>query len=116
MQRVDTPYRLRHDAPKVAVLIDNGTASSGEAVLIAFQRRPDTRTFGNATCGLSTANQEYMLSDGASLFLTEAMMADRTKFLYGAQIMPDKEFTDPREVEQRAVAWLQTSTVRERPR
>lgn len=68
MQRVDTPYRLRHDAPKVAVLIDNGTASSGEAVLIAFQRRPDTRTFGNATCGLSTANQEYMLSDGASLF------------------------------------------------
>ena len=57
-----------------------------------------------------------MPSDGASLFLTEAMMADRTKFLYGAQILPDEEFTIPREVEQRAVAWLQTSTVRERPR
>lgn len=95
MQRVDKPYRLRHDAPKVAVLIDNGTASSGEAVLIAFQRRPDTRTFGNATCGLSTANQEYMLSDGASLFLTEAMMADRTKFLYGAQIMPRRGVHGP---------------------
>ncbi len=108
MQRVDTPYRLRHDAPRVAVLIDNGTASSGEAVLIAFQRRPRTRSFGNATCGLSTANEEYKMSDGASLFLTGAVMADRTKFLYGAHILPDEEFTDPREVEQRAVAWLHT--------
>ena len=106
MQRVDTPYRLRHQSPKVAVLIDNGTASSGEAVAIAFRRRPDTRSFGNFTCGLSTANEEYVMSDGASLFLTVSVMADRTKFLYGAQIGPDEEFVSPNDAEQRAVAWL----------
>ena len=90
LQRVDTPYRLRRESPRVAVLIDGGTASSGEAVAIAFQRRPDTRSFGTATCGLSTANEQYTMSDGASLFLTVAVMADRTKFLYGAQIAPTR--------------------------
>jgi len=35
----------------VAVLSDNGIASSGEATLIAFRQRPNTRSFGDATCG-----------------------------------------------------------------
>jgi carboxyl-terminal processing protease len=107
-QRVDAPYRLRRESPKVAVLIDGGTASSGEAVLIAFQRRPDTRSFGIPTCGLSTANEQYTMSDGASLYLTISVMADRTKFQYGGPISPDEMVTDPKETEQRAVAWLQT--------
>lgn len=108
-QRVDTPYRLRHESPRVAVLVDNGTTSSGEAVLVAFERRPDSRSFGTAaTCGLSTANELYVMSDGASLYLTVSVMADRTKFMYGAQIAPDEYLTDPKEVEQRAVAWLHT--------
>ena len=106
-QRVDTPYRLRRESPKVAVLVDNATASSGEAVMIAFQRRPDTRSFGAVTCGLSTANEQYVMSDGASLYLTVAVMADRTKFQYGGPIQPDEEVADPLEMEQRAVAWLQ---------
>jgi len=105
-QRVAMPYRLRRESPKVAVLFDLGTASSGEAVVIAFQRRPQTRSFGTATCGLSTANELYTMSDGASLFLTVAVMADRTKFAYGGQIVPDEEVLVPREAEQRAVAWL----------
>ena len=53
LQAVDTPYRLRRESPRVAVLIDGGTASSGEAIAIAFQRRPETRSFGTATCGLT---------------------------------------------------------------
>ena len=52
-QAVDTPYRLRRESPRVAVLIDGGTAGSGEAIAIAFQRRPETRSFGTATCGLT---------------------------------------------------------------
>ena len=75
--------------------------------MIAFQRRPDTRSFGAVTCGLSTANEQYTMSDGASLFLTVAVMADRTKFQYGGPIAPDEEVADPLEMEQRAVAWLQ---------
>ena len=106
LQAVDTPYRLRQESPRVAVLIDGATASSGEAITIAFQRRPDTRTFGTATCGRSTANQQFTMSDGAVLGLTVSTMADRTRVPYGAQIAPDEPVTDPREAEQRAVAWL----------
>src|SRR5436190_16567930 len=70
-------------------------------------RSGDTRSFGTAaTCGLSTANEQYTMSDGASLFLTVAVMADRTKFAYGGPIAPDEEITDPKELERRGVAWL----------
>lgn len=76
--------------------------------MIVFQRRPGTRSFGGVTCGLSTSNEEYRLSDGASLYLTNAVMADRTKVQYGGPIAPDEELTDARETERRAVAWLQS--------
>jgi carboxyl-terminal processing protease len=107
-QRVDAPYRLRRDRPKVAVLIDNGIASSGEATVIAFRGRTDARSFGSPTCGLSTAIENYAMSDGASLNLTVSVMADRTRTKYGFSIPPDEMVTDPGEVVERAVAWLRT--------
>jgi hypothetical protein len=42
--------------PKVAVLIDRRTGSSGEAIAIAFRGRPETRFFGDHTEGASIAN------------------------------------------------------------
>jgi hypothetical protein len=104
--RVATPYKLRRPSPKVAVLIDNGVASSGEAVVIAFRQRPNTRSFGTATCGLSTANSTFPLGDGATLNLTVSVMADRTRTPYGNQVPPDEVTTDANETVQRAVAWL----------
>src|SRR5687768_15484425 len=76
--------------PKVAVLVDNGVASSGEATFIAFRKRANTRSFGVATCGLSTANRGFVLSDGALLNLTVSVMADRAKTKYGDQVQPDE--------------------------
>jgi C-terminal processing protease CtpA/Prc len=107
--RVGTPYRLRHERPKVAVLTDNAVASSGEATVIAFRQRADTRTFGTPTCGLSTANSGFGMSDGATLILTVAVMADRTRTKYGDSIQPDEAVTDPAEAVQRAIAWLQAA-------
>jgi carboxyl-terminal processing protease len=109
-QRVDGPYRLRRDRPRVAVLTDNGIASSGEATVIAFRRRPDTRSFGVATCGLSTSNRGFTMSDGATLLLTVSVMADRTQAKYGDSIVPDEVVTDPSQVVQRALAWLQSGS------
>ena len=109
-QRVDAPYRLRRDRPRVAVLTDNGIASSGEATVIAFRRRPDTRSFGTPTCGLSTANRAFTMSDGASLNLTVSVMADRTRTKYGDSIPPDEIVTDPAQAVQRAIVWLQTGS------
>jgi carboxyl-terminal processing protease len=109
-QRVDNPYRLRRDRPRVAVLSDNGIASSGEATVIAFRGRPDTRSFGTPTCGLSTANEIVTMSDGALLILTVSVMADRTRRTYGDSITPDEIVTDPDQAVQRALAWLQTGS------
>ena len=114
--RVDgTAYQLLQPSPPVAVLTGRSTASSGEAIVTAFRGRPDTRSFGVGTRGLSTANGSFPLSDGARLILTVATFADRTGQLYGGVIEPD-EFvggqaaTDPASgddpVVGAAITWL----------
>lgn len=107
-QAVTAPYRLRRERPRVAVLIDNGIASSGEATVIAFKQRPDTRFFGVRTCGLSTANRGFPLTEGATLNLTVSVMADRTKARYGDVVTPDEVISSAEETLQRAAAWVAT--------
>ena len=99
------PYRLLRDTPRTAVLTDGLTASSGEAITIALKDRANTRSFGAPTCGLSTANASHTLSDGASLILTDAVMADRTRMTYGGPVWPDETIQDVFAV-QRASDWL----------
>jgi len=81
--KVTDPYELIGPNPKVAVLLDNGIASSGEVVAISFIGRANTRSFGSPTCGLSTANSVYDLYSGYKLALTVAYLADRNKNKYG---------------------------------
>jgi carboxyl-terminal processing protease len=108
-----TPYKLA-GTPKVAVLTDRRTGSAGEAIAIAFRGRPETRFFGQHTDGVSTANDVVKLSDGASMWLTIGVDADRTGKQYmegldpdevirpGDKILPDDQ--DP--VLQGALRWL----------
>lgn len=105
------PYRLRREQPRVAVLSDNRVTSSGEATLIAFRGRPDARSFGTPTCGLSTANRGYVMSDGATLNLTVSVMADRHRTKYGDSVAPDELIADPSQVVPRAIAWLRTGSL-----
>lgn len=74
----------------IAVLTGPMTASSGEAVAISFIGRPNTRSFGQATWGASTANSTVRLSDGAVMAITTAVMADRNGKRYGGKIEPDE--------------------------
>lgn len=74
----------------VAVLTGPRTASSGEAVTIAFRGRPHTRSFGLPTAGLSTANETFPLPDGAAILLTTAIEVDRTGHHFGEKIDPDQ--------------------------
>jgi len=84
------PYTPEDGDRPVALLVDSFTASSGEAVAVAFQGRPATRTFGLPTRGLSTANRGFSLSDGALLVLTVSTMADRLRRIYGGALQPDQ--------------------------
>jgi len=89
------PYALRRTPSRIAVLIGKGTASSGEAVCIAFIGSRNARLFGSATAGLSSANETFVLSDGAVLLLTVSMMCDRTGRVYGVPIEPDVRVEEP---------------------
>jgi len=104
--RASTPYVLMMRAPRVAVLTDVLVAGSGEAVALAFRGRPNTRSFGAATCGLSTANAGFRLSDGATRQVTTALMADRNRTAYGIPIAPDETAAGDAEVVLRAIEWL----------
>lgn len=75
---------------KVAVLTGPHTTSSGEAVTVAFRGRDNTRSFGQPTHGLSTANGSFDLPDGSRIQLTVAVDQDRTGHRYGDKIEPDQ--------------------------
>ncbi len=93
---VDPPARLRTlENAWVAVLTGPRTASSGEAVTIAFRGRPKTRSFGQPTNGLSSANGTFPLPDGAMILLTTAIEADRTGKQYGEKVEPDELVDEP---------------------
>jgi carboxyl-terminal processing protease len=64
---VTVPYTLLAPDPRVAMLQDGGTGSAGEAIAISFVGRPNTRSFGAASFGLSSANLNFSLSDGGDL-------------------------------------------------
>lgn len=106
---------LRTPDPPVAVLTDGRTASSAEALLVAFRGRPGTRTFGAESRGVPTGIEGFPLSDGAVIALTTARDADRTGRVYDEAIPPDQNVptvradigTDRDEVVKAAAQWLQ---------
>jgi carboxyl-terminal processing protease len=116
LSQVAAPYRVKHEHPPVAVLTDEVTASSGEAIVIAFRGRAKTHFFGMPTRGVPTANQPFKLSDGAILNLTTALEADRTGKQYDSKIPPDTQIksdwsrygTEDDPVIKAAVKWLKS--------
>lgn len=100
-------YRLKMPDPFVAVLTDTLTASSGEALTVAFKGRKKTKSYGHKTYGVSTSNQKFVLSDGSNMLITVAVFADRNKKRYGHSIEPDKVVA-PEKVLHEAIKWLRT--------
>lgn len=103
---VTNPYSSPFPSPKIALLTDCQTGSSGEAVIVAFRGRPNTRSFGTPSFGVSTGNQTFPLSDGATLYLTTVALADRNGVTYNGRIEPDEVIDDTLKVQARAIAWL----------
>ncbi len=109
-------YQLKHPNPPVALLTDRMTASAGEAIVVAFRGRPQTRSFGDRTGGVPTATRGFTLSDGALLVITVALDADRTGQTYDGPIPPDQYVrADPRQIDmpadpvrRAATSWLHT--------
>lgn len=105
---VTVPYTLRAPAPRVAVLQDGGTGSAGEAIAISFIGRPNTRSFGAGTFGVSNVNWSFPLSDGGELHLLVGLDRDRSGTTYGGSVAPDEPTAGPAAAVAAAVAWLTT--------
>ena len=116
--QVSDPYQLKAASVPVAVLTGVSTGSSGEAITTAFRGRPNTRSFGVYTAGLTTANQFYPLSDGAGINLANALGADRTGQVYDDRIYPDETVDDVKQftflmdeaIPQPAIDWLMSQS------
>jgi C-terminal processing protease CtpA/Prc len=93
--------------PPVAVLTDDQTASSAEFLLLALRVRPNTRTFGLGTVGLSGGNGVFPLADKAQIVLTISLAEDLRGRRYDGPIPPDVELP-PDQAPAAAVRWLQS--------
>lgn len=105
--RVATPFVPTSASRPIAVLIDNRTASSGEATAISLQARPVTRFFGTPSCGVSTGNVARTMRNGDLFVITQSIMADRNGRAFGDQIVPDEVISVEADLFARAVQWLQ---------
>ena len=88
----------------VAILTDNMTASSGEALTLCFRGLENTRTFGAPTAGYTSVNMLYNMYDGAQMYLTVAFDKARTGEIFKeTPIEPDVITDSPLEA---ALEWL----------
>lgn len=88
-------YQLKNTNKPIAVLGSKRTSSSGEAMLIAFKGTKNTRFIGGDSCGLATANRGFTLQNGDILFVTTAIMSDRTNREYPVGIKMDELSDSP---------------------
>lgn len=88
----------------VAILTDDMTASSGEALTLCFRGLENTRTFGAPTAGYTSVNMLYNMYDGAQMYLTVAFDKARTGEIFKeTPIEPDVATDSPLEA---AIEWL----------
>ena len=97
---------LRQPGAPVAVLFGPRTGSSGEASVLAWRGRPQARSFGQPTAGVSTGNVVHTLVDGSRLLLTTSVMRDRNDRGDGLKIEPDQRVEGEAATVAAAQAWL----------
>lgn len=90
----------------VAILTDDMTASSGEALTLCSRGLENVKTFGAPTAGYTSVNMLYSLYDGAQMYLTVAFDKARTGEIFKeTSIEPDVATDSPLEA---ALEWLRS--------
>lgn len=89
-----------------AVLVDEQTASSGEATMLAFRGLDNSRSFGQPTAGYASANMVIDYPDGSALMLTTAKDKARTGEVFAEDPIQPDEVLPADKAEKAAAAWL----------
>lgn len=85
------PLAVPDPLPRAAILVDKGTAGPGEYLFAAFKNRPDSRSFGSATCGRAFTEVVIDLDGGHRLFLNAGPLSDRSGTVYAnTYLLPDE--------------------------
>ena len=82
-------YRIKDSTLPIAVLTGPGTASAAEGLLALLLGKPNVRTFGQPTAGLTTGNELLVLSDDAGLNLATSYLATRSMDILSGPIAPN---------------------------
>ena len=96
------------------ILFPRAPAGRLRSVAVAFIGRPNTRSFGRPSSGLTTGSRSFELSDGARIVLSVCLFADRTGKSYGRKLVPNVEIYPPPwssggdPVAEAAIAWLES--------
>lgn len=85
-------YQIKKVTP-IAILIGPKTASSAEILAICFIGKSNSKFFGEPSYGVTTGNADFKLKDGATLFLTTVIDADRNLKMYGDKLYPDYQIS-----------------------
>lgn len=97
---------FKMDVP-VAILTNERTGSSAEAIAMSFLDLENVRTFGQPTAGYASGNASYPLYDRSILYLTVAYNKTVNGQVFFDEPIPvDLETDNPRE---EAVNWLNSS-------
>jgi C-terminal processing protease CtpA/Prc len=89
--KVGQPYKLKAKNISVAVLTGPMTASSGEFVALWFRGLSNTRSFGEPSHGVPTANIGHRFSDGSGMNITIGLGLDRQGREYAGPVPVDTE-------------------------
>ena len=91
----------------IAILTDEWTGSSGEAVLLAFRGLENVRSFGSPAAGYASTNTIFHLYDGTQIVLTVgADVVLRTGEVFCEEPIPPDALTGS--PEQDAAAWIRS--------
>ena len=103
---MEAPFKM--DVP-VAVLQDDETGSSTEALLICFMGLDNVRRFGGSTAGYCSCNTTRKLYDGATILLTIGKDVARTGERFCEEpIEPEVSTDTPMET---ALDWLKATVI-----
>jgi hypothetical protein len=101
------PYFPKNKTAKIAVLIGEHTASSGEMTAISFIGKPNTKLFGQHSAGYTTGNEMYKLPGSSVLNLADSFIADRNSKRYVEGITPDELVVGETETVLIAGKWIE---------
>lgn len=90
---------------KLAILMNNKTASSGEAIAVVFKGYANAKFFGEPSFGVSTGCESFTLSDGSRINLATSVFVDRNKIKYGGSLNPDVPCSEA-EALSKAIEWI----------